>query len=153
MATTGFVIGVAVGPDRRWRGRGFDATSYMCMTLGAAVFIASAVQVFVAVRNIVRIARGDLRPGTKFFHAADRQPGLRVDPVKSIEVRRAPLSITFRRPYVLRITTRLAHQHVDLLSGRPVEELEAVAEELRSLLRLDAAPSKGFAVVPIGEKM
>jgi hypothetical protein len=41
----------------------------------------------------------------------------------------------------------------DLLRGRPAEELEAVAEELRTLLRLDAAPAKGFAVVTIGEKM
>jgi hypothetical protein len=31
--------------------------------------------------------------------------------------------------------------------------LERAADEVSSLLRLDAAPAKGFAVVPIGEKM
>jgi hypothetical protein len=150
--STGSVLLIVLWPGSGARAGGFDPMAYVCTMLAAAFCAAFAVHLFLAARDGFRILCRDPRVGTRFFYAADQEPSWRVDPVKSIEIDREPMQVTLTRPHVLRIMTRrgLQFRH---LRGRPVEELEAVATELRSLLRLDAAPGRGFPVVPIGGKM
>ena len=130
----------------------FDPRASVCVMITAAVWGSFAAQLFLASRTLIRMLYGDPRVGTRFFVAADQEPGWRVDPVKAVELHREPMQVTLRRPHALRITTRRGQQF-KLLRGGAAEELEAAATELRALLRLDAAPAKGFPIVPIEAKM
>ena len=150
--STGTVLLIALWPAAGFRSSEFDPATYGCILLGAAFCAAFATYLFLTARDVFRILRRDRRIGTRFFYAADQEPSWRVDPVKSIEIDREPMQVTFTRPHVLRIMTRRGLQF-RLFRGRSVEELDAVAAELRTLLRLDAKPVRGFPVVPIGERM
>jgi hypothetical protein len=150
--STGAAIAIAVWPERRAFAAGFNPLALVCTMIAAVIWGSFAVHLIRTSRTLVRMLRRDPGVGTRFFPAADREPAWGVDPVRSVELQREPMQATLWRPHVLRITTRRG-LHFNLLRGRPVEELEAVAEELRRLLRLDAAPAKGFPVVPIGERM
>jgi hypothetical protein len=147
--STGAVLLIVLGGSR---GGGFDPIVYVCTMFSAAVWAAFVGYLFIVLRTLIRMLRRDPRVGTRFFPAADAEPGWRVDPVKSVDVGREPMQVTLKRPHALRITTHRGLQF-RLLRGRPPEELEALASELRSLLRLDSAPAKGFPVVPVEAKM
>jgi hypothetical protein len=100
------------------------------------------------VRAIARVVRRDALAGTQFFAAADQPQGTGVDPVRSVHVERAPLQATLTRPYRLKVVTARG-KAFELLRGGPPEELGRIADELSSLLHLDAARTGGFPVTGV----
>jgi hypothetical protein len=92
------------------RGAQVQWSSYFCSLVALAIWVSFVVQLLVLFRDIGRIIRRDPRLGTRFFHAADATPSWRVDPVKSVELHREPMGVTFRRPHALRIITRRSRQ-------------------------------------------